>query len=113
MNRLRLRKFWVTATNLFWIAVWLPGLVQDVHAKHMPRVEDILTVTVLFSGILFELLDVRFAVFVNVWFYLVYSLVPICVYLRDTADVHAAFGIVFISIPYILVGLVNLWWRRL
>ena len=112
MNRLRFRKFWVTATNLCWIAVWLPGLVQDVHARHVPRVEDILTVTLLFSGILLELLDVRYAVFVNAWFYLAYSLVPVWVYLSDTADVHAAFGIMFISVPYVLVGFINLFLYR-
>jgi len=98
-------KVWFVLANSFWLAMWLPGL-WDLQ-NGFPRVEDVLSVSILLFGIVCELLDLWIARIPNVGFYLLYAFVPVIVYARDPSDVHAAFGVMFISAPYLLMAAVN------
>ena len=112
MKRSTLAKTWFIGVNAFWLVVWLPGLWQDLYARQLPRAEDAVTVVMLLLGCILALLDSPAGRFVNIGFYLLYAVVPVVLYMRDRSDVHAAFGVMFISVPYVLIGITNLWIYR-
>lgn len=99
---------WVVLSNAFWIVIWLPGLIEAVRAHDRVRYKDVLAVIALTLGILCDVLEVRPAYVFNVGYYLLYAVVPIVLLAGNPSDMHLQFGVILISIPYIVIGLINL-----
>jgi hypothetical protein len=99
-------KVWFVLVDAFWLYVWFPGFHETL------RLEDVVSVVAFSLGIVFELLGLWVARIINVGFYLFYAVVVLVLYLRDRSDPHLALGLVLLVLPYVLIGLINLYLYR-